>query len=257
MSNQFFKMPEKIFGISSSLIKLFFKPLGIVVVFIISLGVIIFPRIESIKTLSKSVGEIKLQIKSTEEKKAYLLSIDQEQLNRDADYLSSAVLPEKNSYLLVGVIRNIADKYGFSVDSFSLSINQIKTDSEEAIQVAKTDVAVKMPVNVVLSGPTEKSLDLIKGLENNLPILFIDSYKISSRSTVSELNLIVSSYYIPDKADLVSGNLTLSDLKPTKEEVILLEQISKFDKNQSLVKTSGSTEDEKFIEYNRDNPFSL
>jgi hypothetical protein len=252
----FFNMPDKIFGISSGLIKLFLPPLLVVVLFLISIGLFVTPKIESIKKLKSSISSIKSKIETTEEKRSYLVSIDQEQLNRDANYLSSAVIQEKNSYILVGVIRNIADKYGYAVKSFSISPIKLKDESsEESIKVAQKDVAAKLPITVVLSGPTEKSLDLVKGLENNLPILFIDSYSTSSeKSNITELELGISSYYIADKTDLISGDLTLNDLKPTEEEVALLDTISKFDKSASVTKISD--ENGTFIEYKRDNPFN-
>lgn len=261
MSSSFFKMPEKIFGISSSLIRLFFLPLGILVAFLISLGTIILPKFESISNLNQSIKTIKGQIKSVAEKKAYLMSVDLDELNKNESYLSSAVLQEKNSYLLVGVIRSIADKYGFQVKSFSISPIKIKEgeSSTSSLKVATKDVATKMPINVILSGPELKSLDLIKALENSLPILFIDNFDISTRFGVSDLELSISSYYVPDKANLVSGNLTLTDLQPTKEETDLLNQISQFERNESLIKSLNdqSSEDKSFVKYQRENPFTL
>lgn len=255
-NTNFFKIPEKVFGISSGLIKLFFVPLLVIMVFFVSIGLVILPKITSIKSLKVSINKIKNQIKLTEEKSNYLLSIDQEQLNRDASNLSSAVLQEKNSYLLVGVIRNIADKYNFLVNSFSISPIEIKQNSDQSLKIADKSVASKVPIHITLTGPKDNSLNLIKALENNLPILFIDSYSNSVKSNISELELVISSYYIADKTDLVTGNLTLNDLKPTLEEAELLEQISRFEKNQTLMKISNE-EGQSFVEYNRDNPFSL
>lgn len=263
MSSSFFKMPEKIFGVSSSLIKLFLLPLGIVVAFLVSLGLVILPKFESISKVNSLIKTTKNQIKSVAEKKAYLMSVDQEELSKNESYLSSAVLQEKNSYLLVGVVRSIADKYGFQVKSFSINPIKIKEESESSsvslLKVATKDVATKMPINVTLSGPEEKSLDLVKAMENSLPILFIDNFDISTRFGVSELELLISSYYIPDKTDLVSGNLTLADLQPTKEETDLLNQISQFDRNESLIQSlkDQSAEEKSFVKYERENPFTL
>lgn len=260
MKSNFFKMPEKVFGISSSLIKIFFLPIGVIVVFILSLGSIIIPKFKSIKGLNTSIKTVKSQIKSTEEKKNYLLSIDQEELINNENYLSSAVLQEKNSYLLVGVIRNISDKYNFQIKSFSISPVKIKEGSEnDSLKVAEKNVAVKIPINVILSGPDEKSLDLIKAIENSLPILFIDKFNKKTNMDIAELDLVISSYYIADKTDLISGDLTLTDLMPTKEETDLLTKITKFDKNDNMTKIliDQKGEEKSFIEYKRENPFTL
>lgn len=248
------QMPDKIFGISSSLIKLFFPVLALVVFLLTSIGWLILPRIESIKSLKSSIESTKSQTKTTDEKRSYLLSIDQEQLKKDADYLSSAVLREKNSYLLVEVIKNITRKYGYNINSFSLSIKDLKENGETSIKVADKNVAIKMPITVELSGPTDKLIDLIKGLENNLPILFIDNLKISKQDTTSVLKMLISSYYVPDSLAKVSDNLTINDLKLTKEESDLLVKISQFENNINVAGLS-DFEGGTFVEYDRTNPF--
>lgn len=257
MSNDFLKMPEKIFGISSSLIKLFLLPVGMVVAFIVSLGLIIIPKFDSLAALNKSIGTVKSEIKSTEQKKTYLASIDYEELIKNESYLSSAVLQAKNSYLLVGVMRSIADKYGFQVKGFSIDPINLK-EGDSSLKVANKDIAVKMPIDIILSGPEEKSLDLIKAIENSLPILTIDNFNITAKPGTTELELTVSSYYLDDKTEFVSGNLTLNDLMPTKEEKDLLTEIIRFDRNDSLIKSLSdqNTEGKIFEEYNRENPFT-
>lgn len=145
IKSNFFKMPEKVFGISSSLIKLFFPPLAVFLFFLTSLGWLILPKIESLKYLNDSGEKIKMQIELINEKRDYLLSIDQAQLQQNADYLSSAVLPEKNSYLLLGVVRDITEKYDYRITSFSLSISDLKEGSE-SLKVADKNIATKMPI---------------------------------------------------------------------------------------------------------------
>ena len=98
MSQNPLNIPDKIFGINSSLIGMFLLPVGMVVAFIISLGLVILPRIDSIKQSAASISETRSQIKSVAEKKAYLLSVDQDELAKNEEQLSAAVLPEKNSY---------------------------------------------------------------------------------------------------------------------------------------------------------------
>lgn len=249
--NNFVQMPDKIFGISSSLIKLFLPPLLVFVLLLTSIGWLIMPKIDSIAKLGDSIESTKSQIKLIDEKKSYLLSIDQSQLIKDADYLSSAVLPEKNSYLLVGVIRDITSRFGYEITSFSLSISDLK---ENSLTVAKKNVATKLPISVELVGPTDKFIDLVKGLENNLPLLFIDSLETSKQGANSVLKMTISSFHVADNFDINTENLTINDLKLTKEESELLVLISQFDKNLSLDETvvlDGDT----FIEYDRTNPF--
>ena len=258
MNDNFFKMPERIFGISSSLIKLFLLPLGVVLLFLFSLRLIIIPKVNSIKALRLSINEVKSEIKATNEKKAYLVSVDQNELLRNENYLSSAVLQAKNSYLLVGVIRNIADRFGYRVKSFSISPVELK-DDEEVIKVSDKNAATKLPVSVVLEGSEDKMVDLLISIENSLPIMFVDKIDITSKVNMAEINLTVSSYYVADKQDLVSGNLSLSDLIPTTEENTLLSELSQFDMSSSLTQSLSeqNSEQKVFVDYGRDNPFSL
>ena len=255
MSQNPLNIPDKIFGINSSLIGMFLLPVGMVVAFIISLGLVILPRIDSIKQSAASISETRSQIKSVAEKKAYLLSIDQDELAKNEEQLSAAVLPEKNSYVLVGVLRTIADKYGYQVNSFSINPVGIKGDAKDSLTVSDKNVATKLPINIVLTGPEEKNLDLIKSIENSLPILFIDSMRTTSKLGVLEIEMVISSYYVPDKVEYVSGNLSLVDLQPTKEEADLLARISNFESNSNLEETS--IEGKTFTEYSWDNPFTL
>lgn len=249
--NNSFNIPEKIFGVSSSLIKLFLLPLSMVVFFLTSIGWLVMPRIESIQSLKQSSDTIKAQIKSTDEKKNYLLSIDQDQLKQNADYLSSAVLPEKNSYLLIDVIRNIVGEYGYNITSFSLSIEDLK-DEEGSLKIAEKKMAKKLPVNVEVFGPSDKLVDLIKGLENSLPILFIDNLETTKEVDNSTLKMAISSYYMADNFDSNYEKLTLSDLKLTKEESELLTKISGFNKS---VSQDGLLDGGTFVEYDRPMPF--
>lgn len=251
--NDLFKMPEKVFGISSGLIKLFLFPFGLFLFFLTSLGWLVLPKIESIKFLENSSEKIKSEIKLINEKKDYLLSIDQVQLQQNVDYLSSAVLPEKNSYLLLGVLRDIVEKYDYRIDSFSLSVNDLK-ESNESLKISSTNMATKMPISLEVSGPTDKFIDFIKAIENSLPILYIDSMENSQKGASTDLKMSISSYHVADKVEDVLGNLTINDLKLTKEESDLLAKISQFEKSVSL---NGTTEFEggSFVEHDRPNPF--
>jgi hypothetical protein len=258
MNSNFLKMPDRIFGISSSLIRLFLLPLGAILFFLISLRMIIIPKIDSIKSLQGLVTKVKSEIKTTNEKRAYLASIDQDELLRNEEYLSSAVLQAKNSYMLVGVIRNVVDGFDYRVRSFSISPIELK-DGEESLKVSDKNVATKLPINVELEGPKDKMVDLLISIENSLPIMFIDKISVSSKQEVSMIDLSISSYYVPNNPDLVSGNLSLKDLMPTKEESELLSKISQFNKDSELIQSLSDqgTEGKSYIEYPRDNPFSL
>ena len=64
----------------------------------------------------------------------------------------------------------------------------------------------------------------------------------------------ISSYHVADKVEGSLENLTINDLKLTKEESDLLAKISQFEKSFSL---DGTTEFEggSFVEHDRPSPF--
>jgi len=258
MNKDFFKLPDKVFGINISFLKLFIVPFSVFLVFIISFNLVITPRFNQISELNDSINSVNKNIDLTTQKINYLSSVDQQQIQDDVDYLESAVLQEKNSYLLVGTIRSVADQYGFGVISFSISSMEIKSGDQGkgTLKVADKDVATRMPIELTLVGPDSKRVELITALENTLPILFIDGLEISSSSGISTLNMTVSSYYIAEGTNSISGNLSLSDLIPTDDENELLKTISSFNRIGSEF-NFGTGETDSFVKYDRPNPFTL
>lgn len=254
MNKDFFKLPEKVFGVNISFLKLFIAPILVLLGFIVSLNLIIVPKFSGLSTLNDSINEVNSQIKLTDQKINYLSSVDQDQIQNDANYLNSAVLQEKNSYVLIGVIRSVADRYGFNITTFSISSLELKGD-EKTLKVADKDVAARLPLSLTLVGPDDRRVEMLTALENTLPILFINTLEISNSNGISTLDMVVSSYYVAEKTDLVSGNLSLEDLIPTQEENNLLQTISGFTRMDDSILTIGETSD--FVEYQRENPFSL
>lgn len=247
-----FKLPDKIFGLEKSLLMLFLPSLVLILIFFISLNLVLVPKINEIQGINKKINEVNLKTDKVNEQIKYLNSIDPEELQKDADYLDNAVLKNKQSYLLVGVIREVANKFDYQVEGFSLAPGELKGDEMKN----KTSLGnmVKMPISLILDGPKDKSLELILALERTLPILFIDKFETSTNGNITKLNLIVSSYYIGDEINIDTSSVALSDLILSNEESALLEKISSFTKIEENQPNVGTTE---FERYQRENPFSL
>jgi hypothetical protein len=252
--NNFFNLnlPDKIFGLEKALLFLFLPPLGLVILFFISLNLVLIPNITNIKEVNKKIKEVKVSTSKIREQNNYLMSIDQEELKKNADYLDNAVLKDKQSYLLVQVIREVANEFDYKVESFSLTPGELKED--ETVKVTALEETIKMPVTLSVIGPKEKSLDFILALEKTLPVLFIDKFETKILGGLSQLSLTVHSYYISDKTNMETSNVALSDLILSKEEVALINRISSFTK---IKNTQGGAETSSFQEYQRENPFSL
>jgi len=247
----FLKLPDKIFGIEAAFLRLFIVPFLVLLGFLVSFNLVISPKFSELSQINQSVKSIDQQIDSITQKINYLTSVDQQQIKNDASFLDSAVLQEKNLYLLVGVVKDVANKHEFTVDSFL--INSMNIKDSNTLKVSDKNAAVRLPVEFTLSGPDAERINLITDLENTLPIIFIDSLDVSTDGDTANLDLVVSSYYISDGDNLNLNNLNLSDLTPTEEENNLLKTISGFTKISGITDT-GSTE--PFVKYDRQNPFT-
>ena len=247
-----FKLPDKILGLEKSLLTLFLPPLVLILIFFISLNFVLVPKINEINSINKKISEVNLRTDKVNEQVKYLNSIDPEELQKNADYLDNAVLKNKQAYLLVGIIREVANKFDYQIKSFSLSPGDLKDG--ELNSKASLENMIKMPISLLLSGPKDKNLELILALERTLPILFIDKFETSTGDNIMELNLTVSSYYISNEINMDTSSVALSDLILSKEESVLVEKISSFTKIKENQSGIGATE---FRQYQRENPFSL
>ena len=118
MIKQKMNLPDKVFGLDSDLLVLFINPLFLILGAFFLYGVFLKPQLAVIGENMAEMKKTETLVKSSTAKKDYLLSISAEELEKNVDLVKSAVLGQKDSYYLVGVIRNIADKYGFRVESF-------------------------------------------------------------------------------------------------------------------------------------------
>ena len=246
-----FSLPDKLFGIEKSLLVLFSIPLVVVTMILVSLNLILIPKAKEIGKIREDIEKVNANTNKVNEQNKYLGSVDKEKVKNEADYLNSAVLKDKKSYLLVSVIRGVASRFEYQVESFSLAPGELK-DSDKSNMVS--DNMTKMPINLLLVGPKEKSLDLILTLEKTLPILFIDKFENKNNAELTTLNLTVSSYYVNDKSNIDTSNITINDLKLSADEESVLKKISEYVKIEESQIGTGSAE---FQKYDRPNPFSL
>jgi hypothetical protein len=244
-------LPEKIFGIDRSFILLFLPPFVFIVVFLISLNLIFVPKITEIKTIGQKIKTVESGTIKINEQNNYLASIDQAELQKNADYLNDAILKDKKSYLLLGVIRSVSNRFNYQVESFSLSPGELKSGSDKSGTVANT---VQLPLSVLMVGPKENSLELILALEKTLPILFIDKFETKTSGDSTQMDLTVHSYYINDEVNINTDKITLNDLILSSQESALLDKISGFTKIDNGQLNVGTSE---FQQYNRENPFSF
>jgi len=246
-------LPEKIFGIETGLLTVFVPLLGVILLVIMSINLVILPRIGDYSQMVGQLDSLKLQREQMVQKRNYLLSIDQNELKKNADFIVNALLPQRNSYMLVGMVGQIADNYGYQIDSFLINPGEVaKKDNKPLV-----NGVANIPISLTIVGPANRYLDFVKGLEASLPVLSLDSFKIQSGGGSAKMDLTISAYYIDTNTAVEVTKLTLADLTLTKDESDLITRLNQF----TVLGNAGSLESgfntsKTYVKYNRTNPFS-
>lgn len=243
---------DKIFGMDKRIFVLWLEPFAMFLIVFVSILLVIVPKInESGERLKENKSVLK-KISEVNEKINYLQTVDQEEIQKNAQRLASGLLPEKSSYLLLKVIQNTAQKQNYYIDDFSISMGDVKDETEEKIQNSSFD---KIPIQVNLIGPAENYLALAKTLERSLPIMSINKYEMSSvKSGVTTIKLSVFAYYMKDVSDFKLENISLADLTLSQAEADLLSTISEYSE-LDVKSIEGVGESGTFVKYERKDPF--
>jgi|GEM_PF-2372555 len=246
---------EKIFGLEPDLVRMLVVPLLAVLGLGIIGGRIILGKIDEIGQMKKETNLLKQQTRDFDDKRKYLLSIDQNELQRKGELISQAVMGGNDKYYLVNVIRAVADKFGYQIQGFSITVGKVSKEEEKA-GVKEKDGVYEVPVTLTLLGPEEKYLELISGLESSLPVLSIKDLEMKSGGGATELALTVASFYyrgeVTEKeiAKMSAGELAMS--KKETEVIGKLEGFWQAGKVAGLLKAGEG----KFVEYDRGDPFT-
>jgi len=151
---------------------------------------------------------------------------------------------------LIKVISKVVAGFGYSVGDYSVSLGDLKEVDQT---VAKFDYQ-KVPVGVVVSGPRDKFLPMVAEIENSLPILSIDDFKMNNSGEVSTIKMSISAYYLPNWNQAKLESLSIADLTPSKEESDVLTTISEYKYYGASEAQLGGT-DSKFNDFGRIDPF--
>jgi len=244
-------LPDKILGTDSRLVMLWLEPIALGIVILFSMILVIIPKINEIPQKLASIKTIKTKTTDVNQKSKYLQTMNHEDIKNNALKLSMGLLPEKSSYLLVGVIRRLAADVNYEIDDFSLSMV-----SNKNLSIKKSGLNFeKLPVTVTLMGPSENYINLVKAIERSLPIISIDSIDMrTSLGGTAIVKLTVTAYYLPEIGSVNFENLSLTDLTPNEEELKLL---SKIDSYKIMAVEAITTSDTKYVKYERSDPFFI
>lgn len=247
------ELPEKMFGMETGLLVVFLPLLGLVLVILMTINLVFLPKIDDYNQMNGQLADLNSQTQQLVQKRNYLLSIDPSQLKKNSDFIVNALLPQKNSYLMVGMVGEIADNYGFQIDSFLITPGDVASKDNTSKVAGVSDI----PITLSLVGPSGKYLDLIKGLESSLPIFSLQSFKMENDGDSVKMDLTISAYYVDTNSTIDISKLTLADLTMTKDESDLITELNQF----TVLGSAGGLGSEfdttkSFVKYNRPDPFN-
>ncbi|MEK7527830.1 MAG: GspMb/PilO family protein [Patescibacteria group bacterium] len=250
MSKIKLNLPDKVFGVDTNLLVLWVVPGLVLMALLLTFLGVIRPKISNISEIVKQVMEVRKTTQEVIEKRKYFMSIDQNELNASVSLLSSGVMPEKNSYLLVKIIRRISENSGYQVSDFSVSLGEVKKQDVNQKEIGFE----KVPVQLVLSGPKEKYLELIEGLEKSLPVLSIDSFDMKTSGEIATIDIRVSAYFQPESNKIKIETLSLKEMILSDKESTLLSTIKGFKafEAENIEGTEG-----RYKPYERSDPFFI
>lgn len=248
------QLPEKLFGYETKLIGTLTVPIVLTMIFLGTGMSILMPKIDEIRVGIDKINTLTQERIGLVNKRKYLSSLDVEQMKSNSKLIESSLMAENNSYWLVELMRKLAEKYGFEVDSFSVSPGEA-FDNES---LSNETGIVKLSTTVSLVGPKEKYLELIKGIENSLPILEINGFEAKENDLMVTLDMGINSFYIGRKEKQILDKLNISELEMTKDEKNVLDKLSSYGYIYEIDQSVNTEVVKKeFVKYNRDNPFSL
>ncbi len=243
-------LPDKLFGKDTGILSVWFLPVvGMAMLILVFVGVVL-PRFSEVKNLFSQIDKVSKDVKLLNQKRTYLLSLDQAELKSKSDLVENGVLSEKNSYLLIKIVSKVVSDFGYTVADFSVTLGDIKEIDKKSV---KFDYQ-KVPVEVVVTGPKANFLEMVSGMEKSLPVLSIDNFNMVSAGEVATIKMSISAYYLPDWTQAKLEGLSITDLTPSKDESEILSQISSY----KYYGTSGGEiggEGQKFVPNNRIDPF--
>lgn len=249
-------VPDTIFGVETAIVMVYAPIAVVVAAILISLNLVIFPKLNEVKEINGKLNQLQKQKKVYVDKRNYLLSVDQEELKKNTDFVTNSLLPQKNGYVLVGMVKKLAEKHGFQIDSFSIRPGELTKDGNQPV-TNKSGVA-KLPINLVVIGPTDKHMEFINGIENSLPILSLNTLVMKNTKDSTKMEMAVAAYYVEDKSKYEIDKLTLSDLTLKQEESDLLSKLSSFEILEDFATLEQQLDISRdFVKYERKDPFSL
>lgn len=153
----------------------------LVIVSLIVGGIFLYvflPKFREYQKIKKEIEAQDQKIVVLTQKFNDLNALSEKELQDNVDLSLRAVPAEKDFYIVVKNIKNIFGQEGVLLPEFQFNVGEVSTQSAKA-----TGQPESFEVKLAFFGPVDKVEKVISRLENSLPLLSVDSFKLTSESS--------------------------------------------------------------------------
>ena len=156
----------------------------ILITFVIGgIGLYVFmPKFREYQKIKKEIEVQNQKITVLTRKLNDLNTLSEKELEDNVNLSLKSLPTEKDFYSVVKNIKNIFGQEGMLLSAFQFTVGEISTESAKKASADKPEF---FGISLSFSGPVDKTEMVISRLENSLPLLSIDSLKLTSDSSSS------------------------------------------------------------------------
>lgn len=215
---------SKILGVDLVFLKSFWSALVCLFGFCITFGIFLWPKISGINSIRQEINTTDVQTKNIQQQTAYLIAVDQDKLRKNQTLIEQALPSTKDLYFIMNALGQLGRRWDFTIDSFAVSPGKITGDDSKKTITMVT----KVPLDVIMIGPKNKYLDLVRQIENSLPILSVDKFEaVDMNNNLVSLKIVVGTYS-NEQAEKIALGANWNDVQLSAKENELLERLATF-----------------------------
>jgi Tfp pilus assembly protein PilO len=224
--------------------RLFVVPLVTIFFIVVSVFLVLIPRIKMILQLNLAVGEGEKRLSRLTTKAADLEGLDAVSLKERKDFSLKVVPQTKNVMDFMTLFSNLAQSSQVYLSSLEVSPGDISTQSGTTTSQEGFEV---LPFEVIVEGTRERILDFISLVEKSIPLMSVRSFKIAESGESVRAQLRVESYVAPLPKNLGKIDSPLVKLSQEDEKIFkLLENFKTYEVGWTSAPASFSARTDPF-----------
>jgi len=199
--------------------RLFVIPLLTIFFTVVSVFLVLIPRVKMILQLNSQVRESEKRLGRLTAKAADLEGLDAVALKERRDFSLRVVPQTKNVMEFVTLFSNLAQNSQVYLSSLEVSPGDISTQSGIVTSPEGLEI---LPFEVIVEGTRERILDFISQVEKSIPLMSVRLFKIAEGGGAARAQLRAESYVAPLPKNLGKIDSPLVKLSQEDEEVFKL-----------------------------------